>query len=177
MLLTLSSATIKLRNLDGSVVVVKASKDRWRYLGFFFDPSLSFSSHIDYYVNKSLSSISALRMIGNAVRGITVPRRVQVFKACIWPILSYGLPLWYQLNGKGVKAKLSRLERAQRQGLLWMSGGFRTTPTASLEFLLGIPPVRVYCDLLVNRLATRLAALSDSHPLSIAPSSRWLFGL
>ena len=106
-------------------------------------------------------------MIGNAIRGLDVPRRVQIFKACIWPIMSYGLPLWYHLLGKHVSKQVHKLERAQRRALLWMSGGFSTTPTASLEFLTGIAPVRIYCDILIHRASARLASLNDNHPLSL----------
>jgi hypothetical protein len=31
----------------------------WRYLGFFFDSKLSFSFHVDFYVNKAFSTIRA----------------------------------------------------------------------------------------------------------------------
>ena len=58
----------------------------WRYLGFFFDPYLTFDEHVTRYTNKALSTIAALRMIGNSMDGLPPSERRQVFKACsdVW---------------------------------------------------------------------------------------------
>ena len=42
----------------------------WRYLGFFFTPSLDWSYHVQFYANKGFSSIRACGMLGNSLRGI-----------------------------------------------------------------------------------------------------------
>jgi len=43
-------------------------KDNWQYLRFFFDRKLSFWHHIHYYVNKALSTIKYMEMLGNSIR-------------------------------------------------------------------------------------------------------------
>jgi hypothetical protein len=60
----------------------------WRYLGFFFDPKLSFSAHVDFYVNKALSTLKALRMLGNSVKGLDSRNRALVYKVAAFPILT-----------------------------------------------------------------------------------------
>ena len=42
-------------------------KDSWRYLGFIFDRKLSFHKHIDYYVNKAISTVKCMKLLGNSV--------------------------------------------------------------------------------------------------------------
>ena len=67
--------------------------------------------------------------------------RRHVYQVVVWSVLSYGLPLWYKINGKGCKAHLKLLSKTQNVALRWISGAFRTTPTLWMEFLAGIPPV------------------------------------
>jgi hypothetical protein len=55
----------------------------WRYLGFFFDSKLSFSYHIDYYVNKAYSMIKALHMLGNLVKGLDFQNRTKIYKVSL----------------------------------------------------------------------------------------------
>ncbi|KIL60327.1 hypothetical protein M378DRAFT_46709, partial [Amanita muscaria Koide BX008] len=71
------------------------AKQSWRYLGFFFDSSLSFHGHITNYINKSFSSLRACRMLGNSIGGLGPSMRTLVYKTCIIPIMTYGAQLWW----------------------------------------------------------------------------------
>ena len=75
---------------------------RWRYLGFFFTPTLDFSFHVQFYTNKAFSTIRACLMLGNSVRGIGPRQRTHAYQACVLSVLTYGLPLWYTMWGSGV---------------------------------------------------------------------------
>ncbi|KAF8641368.1 hypothetical protein AX14_009898, partial [Amanita brunnescens Koide BX004] len=57
----------------------------WRYLGFFFTPSLDWSYHVQYYTNKGFSSIRACGMLGNSLRGIGPKQRSLAYQACVLP--------------------------------------------------------------------------------------------
>ena len=48
-----SLPSITLRSTHHPLIVIAPTKE-WRYLGFYFDPFLSFSHHINRYANKSL---------------------------------------------------------------------------------------------------------------------------
>ena len=74
--------------------------ENWRYLGFFFDSFLKFDYHIKHCTNKAFSSLHACSMLGNSSGGLGPWSRALVFKACILPILLYGLPLWYAEWGR-----------------------------------------------------------------------------
>ena len=41
-------------------------KDTWRYLGFIFDRKLSFQQHIDFYVNKVISTVKCMKVLGDS---------------------------------------------------------------------------------------------------------------
>ena len=62
-----SLPAIQLRSLQGcfSPVIITPSKE-WRYLGFYFDPFLSFSSHVSRYANKALILAEIFELWGTA---------------------------------------------------------------------------------------------------------------
>ena len=41
------------------------SKDTWKYLSFIFDQKLMFYQHIDHYLNKAISMVKCMKLLGN----------------------------------------------------------------------------------------------------------------
>jgi hypothetical protein len=41
-------------------------KQHWRYLGFYFDRMLTFNEHLRYYTTKALTTVMAMKMLGNS---------------------------------------------------------------------------------------------------------------
>ena len=145
----------------------------WRYLGFFFTPTLDWSYHIQYYTNKAFSSVRACGMLGNSIRGIGPKQRSLAYQACVLPILSYGLALWYAPQGMGVIRHLKRMERVHAFALGWITGSFRTSPIGARGVIAGIPPLRIIFDLRFHGLKARLTTLDDYHIASSSQSLRW----
>ena len=52
----------------GSPVI--SPKPIWQYLGFYFDRRLNFNYHTHFYATKCLSTLSAMKMLGNSSRGL-----------------------------------------------------------------------------------------------------------
>ncbi|KAF8672923.1 hypothetical protein AX14_005489 [Amanita brunnescens Koide BX004] len=123
----------------------------WRYLGFFFTPSLDWSYHIQYYTNKAFSSVCACSMLGNSIRGIGPKQRSLAYQACVLPILSYGFALWYAPQGS-----------------------FRTSPIGARGVIAGIPPLRISLDLRYHGLKARLITLDDYHIAHSSRSLQWI---
>ena len=46
-------------------------KNSWKYLGFIFDQKLMFYQHIDFYLNKAISMVKCMRLIGNSSQGLS----------------------------------------------------------------------------------------------------------
>ena len=45
-------------------------KDSWKYLGFIFDRKLSFHKHINFYMNKAISTVKYMKFLGNSSHSI-----------------------------------------------------------------------------------------------------------
>jgi hypothetical protein len=73
------------------------------------------------------------------------PRVVHwIYTMVIRLILTYSSMVW----GLGVRYNFSRTELSKRQRLpcLAITGAMKTTPTAEMEFLLGLPPLHVMIE-------------------------------
>ncbi|KAF8673940.1 hypothetical protein AX14_005289 [Amanita brunnescens Koide BX004] len=147
---------------------------RWRYLGFFFTPTLDFSFHVQFYTNKAFSTIRACTMLGNSVRGIGPHQRAHTYQACVLSVLTYGLALWYTYWGSGVIRLVKRMERVHSYALGWVIGAFRTSPVGSRELVAGIPPLKILLNMRLNGTTARLLSLGEEHSLYRTWTLRWL---
>ena len=147
---------------------------RWRYLGFFFTPTLDFSYHVQFYTNKAFSTIRACSMLGNSVRGIGPRQRSHAYQACVLSVLTYGLPLWYTMWGAGVIRLVKKMERVHSYALGWIIGAFRTSPVGSRELVAGIPPLKIILNMRLQGMTARLLSLGEHHSLYQAWTLRWL---
>ena len=107
-------------------------------------------------------------MLGNSLGGLGPCSHTLVFKACILPILLYGLPLWYAEWGKGVIKHVKHMNHIQNYAIQWITGAFRTSPIGGLNIIVGIPPLKVTCNLRISRLTARISSLPDGHMLKEA---------
>ena len=53
--------------LEGSILW---SNNLWKYLGFIFDRKLTFHQHVDFYTNKSISTLKCMKILGNSNHSI-----------------------------------------------------------------------------------------------------------
>jgi len=70
-------------------------KKNWKYLGFIFDRKLSFHQYVNFYVNKAISTIKSMKMLGNLSRGLIPCQKHLLYRLCILPIALYGSSLWF----------------------------------------------------------------------------------
>ncbi|KAF8674803.1 hypothetical protein AX14_005230 [Amanita brunnescens Koide BX004] len=151
-----------------------APSERWRYLGFYFTPSLDFSFHVQFYTNKAFSTIRACNMLGSSVRGVGSRQRAHAYQACVLSVLTYGLPLWYAMWGRGVIRLVKKMERVHNYALGWIIGSFRTSPIGSRELIAGIPPLKILLNMRLQGLTARLTSLGERHSLSQSRALRWV---
>ena len=138
---------------------------RWRYLGFFFTPTLDFSYHVQFYTNKAFSTIRACTMLGNSVCGIGLRQCAHVYQACILSVLTYGLALWYTTWGAGVIHLVKQMEQVHSYALGWVIGAFWTSPVSSRELIAGIPPLKIILNMCLHGTTARLLSLGEYHSL------------
>jgi len=68
-------------------------KDSWKYLGFIFDQKLNFHQHIDFYLNKAISMVKCMKLLGNSSRDINLIQKHLLYRCCVLPIALYGFQL------------------------------------------------------------------------------------
>jgi len=71
------------------------SNNSWKYLGFIFDRKLTFHQHVDFYMNKSISTVKYMKILGNSNCDINPLQKQLLYRMCILPITLYGFQLWF----------------------------------------------------------------------------------
>ena len=83
--------------------IIAPSKE-WRYLGFYFDPFLSFTSHMHRYASKALVTANNLKILGHSLGSVDPALRRHVYQVVIWSVSHM-----VSLSGTGWMAKDARL--------------------------------------------------------------------
>ena len=82
-------------SLDLSILkgFVLCPKETWHYLGFIFDRKLSFCQYIDFYMNKAISTVKSMKILGNSTRGLVLSQKYLLYRMCVLLIALYGFLL------------------------------------------------------------------------------------
>ena len=68
---------------------ILCSKETWCYLGFIFDRKLTFHQHINFYVNKAISTVKSVKTLRNLLRRHIPSQKYLLYKMYILPIALY----------------------------------------------------------------------------------------
>ena len=127
--------------------------DTVKYLGLTLDKSLLWNAHIKDKCAKAKRLFHLVKRAVGKEWGLTPDRIMWIHKAIIRPQISYGSVVWaYKLKQHHAKS----LDSVQRQPFMSLAHSMRSTPTAGLEAILGIPPLALHCLELALRTAYRL---------------------
>jgi ribonuclease HI len=141
-------------------LVIPASKTI-KWLGITFDNKLSFNAHLKRVTENALKALNALNMLGNSIRGLHQVFRRHIVQGAILPMALYASPAWWD----GRKQKANIIEKIQNKALRWITGAFRTTPTASMQVEASIPPIDITLDYINSRKAAAIHHFPDHHPV------------
>ena len=146
-----------------------------RYLGIFIHDRFQWTHHVTIMANRARSTVRALSILGNSVRGLNYTNWRRLFHSLILPILTYGFPLYS--TQPCIKGLLDILQVAQNDAVRKMSGAFKTTPIIPLHFLTTIPPIRHTIKKLTSQFTNRIKNLPPFHQLrtltSFNPATDW----
>jgi len=78
--------------LGGSIL---QPNNLWKYLGFIFDRKLTFHQHINFYANKSISTVKYMKLLGNSNHSINPLQKHLLYRTCVLLIVLYGFQLWF----------------------------------------------------------------------------------
>jgi len=105
---------IDLFSIDGSII---SSKSIWQYLGFYFDWKLNFNYHTYFYTTKCISTLNAMKMLGNSSKDLPPIQKRLLYRTCVLPITLYGFQLWF-FKGAPILKNINELKKMQRQAAL-----------------------------------------------------------
>lgn len=124
--------------LDIDGIPLKISS-QFKYLGVTFDAKCRWQAQIDDTARKCTKRINFLRSISGSWWGAHPSDMLTIFKATVRAILEYGAVAIIDLSA----SRMLRLQRIQWRALRTCLGLIKTTHTASLEVLSGIPPLDI----------------------------------
>ncbi|GBL83037.1 Putative protein in type-1 retrotransposable element R1DM [Araneus ventricosus] len=109
-----------------------------KFLGIYIDDKRNWNSHIRYLSQKAQILNQNFLKIAGPSWGISRSHRLLLYNTVIERVFAHGSSIWC-INPT---AKISRkIDSIQRSFLLSISGAYRTTSTAALQVLLGLPPL------------------------------------
>ncbi|KAK6974589.1 hypothetical protein R3P38DRAFT_3132995 [Favolaschia claudopus] len=96
----------------------------------------------------------------------------QLYRSVVIPKMEYGLCVWYSPvvptssgRRRGSVGVLTQLGKVQNVACRLITGAFKTTPVAALNYLANIPPIELRLNQASFNSAARLASLPPHHPL------------
>ena len=109
----LLNPSIDLTSVGGPII---NPKPIWRYLDFFFNWKLNFHYHTHFYATKCLSTLSAMKMLGNSSQGLLPMQKRLLYRTCILFIAMYGFNLWF-FKGTLVVKNVNELKKCNTRQL------------------------------------------------------------
>jgi len=84
--------SIDLSSIEGPII---SPKPILHYLGFYFDHKLNFYYHMHFDANKCLSTLNAMKMLGNSLCGLLPIQKHLLYRTCVLLIALYRSQLWF----------------------------------------------------------------------------------
>ncbi|XP_073966168.1 uncharacterized protein [Choristoneura fumiferana] len=129
-----------------------------KYLGVILDSKLNWSNHLNNKIDKATVAFWQCRRMVGKQWGLSPKVTLWLYQSVIRPIISYGAVVWWPRT-KLITVE-AKLQRFQRLACMATPGCMRTTPTAALEALLGLPPLHLFIQQEAGATAVRLKKLN-----------------
>ncbi|KAI5114972.1 hypothetical protein M0805_002806 [Coniferiporia weirii] len=144
-----------------------------RWLGIWWDPSLSFKAHVKCMRSKGLSTLAALHILGNTERRISALLLHQLYSACIHTMLAWGAPIWF--HGRSQKT-LARVQHVQQVPAYTHPPWMDPLAFGQGQINFEVPPIPVPSKSSPMDLTlgwTRVATATDAEIFSLAGAPGW----
>ena len=161
--------SIHIQNDTGAIQIIQP-QTAWRYLGFIFNPSLTFKTHVEQWVTKGSTTLRACKMLGNSQRGLTPRDKQLIYITTALPILSYGYQLWFHHKSKHCKGLIQRLNQVHTATARWITRGFPGCNAKALQYMAGLQPLHITLEKLYHNSAICNKGLH--HSTGIAQSQK-----
>lgn len=134
------------RNLEGlrapELMGVKLNlAEEVRYLGLMLDTKLTWNAQLSATVAKGKKTLMIARRAIGKTWGLSPGITKWVYTAIVRPSLTHACAVWWTKMNQSKAVK--ELEKVQRLALLCVTGVMKSTPTAAMEVLVGLPPLHL----------------------------------
>ena len=147
--------SLRLPLLDGSTQMVTPVPSL-RWLGVFFDPTLTFTNHVKRMAMKAKSTLAALSIVGNTVRGLSPVFMRQLYIGVVLPVLLWGAEIWCRGEGrKPQRALRNILKPVHHQGIRFTLGAYKSSPIPPMTLIAGILPLDQLLNIRVKNAQLR----------------------
>lgn len=144
-----------------------------KYLGVILDQHLNWKEQVAYAAGKGSKWTSQIRRVARPTWGLTPGAARRIYQGVAIPRILYGVDIWCTPTQRGLRGKvtqgptavIAKLVTTQRAGALAITGGFRTSPTDSLDAHAALLPMHLRVGKAHHNAATRLATLPPEHPI------------
>jgi hypothetical protein len=132
--------------------------EEFKYLGVTIDSRLSWTPHINYIAKTAKRHLMMLHRGLGTTWGPTTAITLWLYTGIVRPAMTYGCMVWARQANKATD--IFKLIKVQRLALILVAPMRRSTPTAGLEMILGVPPIKLYIKFL---------ATTTYNPLNLKP--------
>ncbi len=113
-----------------------------KYLGITLDQKLLFHTHVKGREKKAKMVLAQVSRLLGKTWGLTPEMARWAYLTMVRPIISYGALVW--IKALENMDCVARLRKVQRAACMLTLSAYPSTPTASLEMLLGIRPIDMH---------------------------------
>ena len=135
---------------------------------------MTFHQHVNFYANKSISTIKCIKIIGNSNRSINPSQKCLLYRSCILPIALYSFQLWYYKCAP-MAYYLKTLGKMQRRAAIWILGAFKMSPSYCIEAIAGLISINLHLQKLRGRSQLHASKLPSSYLIYLLIKSRLNF--
>jgi ribonuclease HI len=144
-----------------------------KYLGVILDQGLNWKEQLAYIIGKGTKWTAQISRVTRPSWGLTPGAARRIYQGVVLPRILYGIEVWctpkkQKSRGKvtqGSPAAIAKLATTQRSGALAITGGFRTSPSDSLDTHAALLPMYLKIGRQQHNAALHMATLPPSHPL------------
>lgn len=146
-------------------------QDKVKYLGITLDKRLNWATHVEIKCASAMKVLWQCRRAFGNKWGLTPKMVYWLYKVIVRPIVSYGSIAWVARTFTASAEK--KLEAVQRLACLCITSATRTTPTAALQVLLGLPPLHLYVRMEALKTTIRLGNLGITRGCTLRHHRLW----
>ena len=126
----------------------------FKYLGVTLQSNLCWDEHIKNISKRATFTWAQCKKMVGSKWGLSPKICKYSFITLVRPILAYGSFAW--INALSNKKQVSKLNKVQRLALLEIANGMHSTPTAGMEIIAGILPIKIHLETVAINTCLRM---------------------